>query len=489
MKKTLPLLLFFALFLHQIKAQDKNDLAPCGTRDGKVAWLQSYQKNLEGYPKSDDTLYVPVTIHLVGTNDGNGYFTPNSVLDAFCTLNNDFAPSGIQFYIEGDFNYIANTTYHDHTFQQGAQMMQQYKVPNTINCYIVGSPAGNCGYSSYNLGIALSKGCTGPNDHTWAHEIGHFLSLPHPFWGWEGYTHDYAEPAPVQIDNAIVERVDSLNCGIAGDGFCDTRPDYLNYRWTCNGQGESNELQHDPDSVAFRSDGTLFMSYSNDQCMYRFSEEQTAAMRANLLTEKASYLYNQTPEGIVDQAPVQIAPAPEEVTTYYQSVLFEWEPAPNASHYLLEISPFPTFPFVQFRYIVEGTSHVSTDLSMNKKYYWRLRPYNSRSTCHPYTAVASFETGTLSTVQPVGGIAVLSVDPNPVRPAAQLRISVAVTKPLQLGGQLTSTTGQVMQSFEWEVSQNTESMMLETGNLRPGVYLLQLRSGQGVATRKIVVAH
>ena len=76
-----------------------------------------------------------------------------------------------------------------------------------------------------------------------------------------------------------VERVDGVNCDIAGDGFCDTPADYLNYRWNCNNQGLSNVTQTDPLGEKLKSDGSLIMSYSSDVCSYRFSEEQIAAMQ------------------------------------------------------------------------------------------------------------------------------------------------------------------------------------------------------------------
>ena len=57
-------------------------LAPCGTPSFKSKWLKEYQKNPHGYPKSDTVLYVPLTIHLVGTDGGGGYFKPKSLLEA-----------------------------------------------------------------------------------------------------------------------------------------------------------------------------------------------------------------------------------------------------------------------------------------------------------------------------------------------------------------------------------------------------------------------
>src|SRR5690606_35616736 len=97
----------------------------CGTQEGKMEWLVRYQQNGGQYDRSGGSLFLPIKIHVVGNNQGQGYFGVHNILDAFCTLNNDFAPSDIQFFIFGDFNYINNSDFYEHTFQQGNQMMTQ----------------------------------------------------------------------------------------------------------------------------------------------------------------------------------------------------------------------------------------------------------------------------------------------------------------------------------------------------------------------------
>ncbi len=487
MTKTLTFLFFLTAFFYQAQAQEKQELFPCGTLDGKSDWLIKYQSNPHQFLKTQEIIYVPLTIHLVGTDAGTGYFPVNNLLNAFCTLNKDYEQAGIQFYIEGNLRHIAKTKYYDHTFQQGSQMMHAHKVKNTINCYIVNSPAGNCGYSSYNAGIALAKSCMGANDHTWAHEIGHFLSLPHTFYGWEGTSYDYEEPAPGELDGYTVERVDGTFCEFAGDGFCDTPADYLSFRWNCNGQGMSSILQHDPNGVPFRSDGTYFMSYSNDQCMNRFSEEQIGAMRTNLLTEKSAYLYNQTPKNPVNELPQLLSPVEDEVVDYFQSVVFKWDAVPEATHYLLEISPIKNFPFILFSYVVEGTSFTCTELSSNKKYFWRVRPYNSQFTCQDHSDGVSFKTGLLSSIQVIEGLQGYSLYPNPLSQHEKIQISLTSDRSLHLDGKLFSSSGQVVRNFQWELSSGRQTMSLAADGLHPGLYLIRLASEQAAIEMKVVV--
>ena len=89
-------------------------------------------------------------------------------------------------------NYIGKTSWNNHPdYSDGEDMMHQNNFSNRINCYLVANPAGNCGYYTYSGdAIALSKNCISPSQHTWAHELGHYFSLPHTFFGWEGLTYD-----------------------------------------------------------------------------------------------------------------------------------------------------------------------------------------------------------------------------------------------------------------------------------------------------------
>lgn len=484
------LLLLNFLFLSVFSfAQTNSNLHPCGTQDGKVTWLEDYQKNPQAYSRSDDMLYMPVTIHLVGDNNGNGYFSLKNVLSSFCTLNEDFLPSNIQFFIKGDIRYIDNSSYYNHDGNTGYTMMNNNNVPRTINCYIVDDPAGACGYSIYGLGVALAKGCTGPNSHTWAHELGHNLSLPHTFFGWEGYEHDYTKPAPAFTNGNRVERMDGQFCSNAGDGFCDTPPDYLNYRWSCDNDGFSSIFQITPDSVAFKSDGTLFMAYSNDNCMSRFSDDQIGAMRANIMTEKANHLYSGDPASPVFTTPLQIiSPEHESYTDAYQEVLFEWEALENASEIELEISPFSTFSFIFKKYdVTDMNSFLVTDLLKDKKYYWRLRAYNGWNTCDIYSDYFSFTVGSLTGIADLPRLENIKLAPNPISLGQFLEIQTDLTTTTELRGSLINVAGVQIQNFEWTSHTGQQKKLIPTTELNPGIYFLQLRTEKGIWSEKVVV--
>lgn len=304
--KSLFSLLFVLFSASMVVGQDhphKNELSPCGTVAEKSSWLAEFQKRDPVYKRvlSDSQLiYVPLSVHLVSRDNGFGGFSEEDALAALCTLNEDFEPANIQFYLEGGFQYLADTELYSHqTVTDGGLKMLAYNIENTFNCYLVSSAAGNCGYNLPYAGVANAFNCLGPEDHTWAHEMGHGFELPHPFLGWEGgvshdnsVPHNYSSPAPDSvlfdysdfqdtlylseeriISVSQVEKVDGSNCFEAADGFCDTAPDYLSTRWACNEELTSPIVQTDPNGEKFQSDASLIMSYSFDNCAYRFSDE------------------------------------------------------------------------------------------------------------------------------------------------------------------------------------------------------------------------
>lgn len=475
-----------------ITAGQAQPLAPCGTTEAPTPWLKAYQQNPSAYYRANnDTLYVPLAIHLVGQDNGFGYMTMSKLLDAFCTLNEDFQSAAIRFYIKGDIRYISNSTYFDHNFGEGYDMMVQNNVSDALNCYVVSSPAGNCGYSSYGLGVALAKSCMNASDHTWAHELGHQLSLPHPFNGWEGYEHNYSQNAPASIGFDAVERVDGSNCQFAGDGFCDTEPDYLNFRWTCGANSRSNIIQKDPVGAEFRSDGTLIMGYSDDGCQTRFTEEQIGAMRANLLTERQFLLYNQNPP--VPVASTNLSPIfPQDGQLFANDASFtlEWEPIEGARFYIVEATVLPNFAITLWRAV---TTQPYVDISAenlipNKTAYWRIRPFNGYDGCVGYSDIHSFQLGsTVAIRESSGPVEHLEVLPNPIAGGQALTLSFYTARTLPIRASLLALTGQELRRQSFNAIPGDNRLAIPTAGLPAGLYLIRLEGAGAVVYRKVVV--
>lgn len=476
------------LLLLSIPLWSQNDLNPCGTTDGKSEWLIKYQANPHLFEKSDTPLNVALAIHIVGDNNGNGYFPKSKVFDALCVLNEAFEPANIHFYTTTDFSYIDNSNYYEHSFSQGANMMNNYYTPNKIDCYIVADPAGNCGYSSYGNGVALAKGCLSPTDQTWAHELGHYMSLPHTFYGWEGYEHDYTQPAPTQVNGVTVELVDGSNCDYAADGFCDTPPDYLNDRWSCTAQGRSSQVQHDPSGAAFTSDGSFFMSYSNGACKTRFSDEQIAAMRANLENEQP-YLLTEV-DALEDISTPLVLSFPiqgENAPINGNELTLNWEEVENATGYLVQINPFPNFGSAIIETYTSTPEITVSDLEIGKKYYWRVRAFSEWSSCSDFSASTSFKVATPTAINELDEIHQVKLLPNPSITGQNIKVQFYSEKQDMLTFSILNVQGKQINQTQITAPIGRQTFSIPTNELKQGIYFLQIQSPKGYHYEKFVI--
>lgn len=424
-----------ACMLFQLAGVAAQDMLNCGTPAVLSPWLRRHQATPQAFRHGGDTiLWLPHTVHLTGEDDSTGYFPSSKVVEALCTLNGDYAASNIQFYLTAGFHYIPNSAWnqHDHVLD-GYEMMAVHDVPATVNSYIVQDPAGYCGYNLPYGSMTVNRSCADAGDHTWAHEAGHFFSLPHPFFGWETLDYDYNAPTPFTVtsdaytffqdtvvwdtsasilETRYVEWMDYGNCDTAADLFCDTRPDYLSYRWPCGNDQFSLAPQKDPYGVEFHSDGTLIMSYSYDECKTRFSEEQISAMRANIFDEYPELLTGYQPLPLIENTvSVPVTPLPEDIVDPSEAFL-SWTPTPHATHYIVQLTRFSSFSVVEIELLVEGTSVVVNGLLANKTYRWRVKAFNANSYCGTYTGIFLFDTGETATSLPGTYSSIVRVFPN-----------------------------------------------------------------------------
>lgn len=478
-----------------------SELAPCGTAPGIAPMLLKYTARPQDFvpDRSSDTLYVGLQIHLLARDNGSGRFSPDRLLDAFCRLNQDFAASGIRFYFKNDWNLIDSTGWYQHeTIEQGIDMMLTNNVSGALNAYFAANVADNCGYNLPYAGVAISHGCGGPNSHTWAHEVGHALSLPHPFIGWEGKVYNIANPTPdtltydythfhdsletqipAPLDTALVEYLDGSNCTIAADLVCDTKPDYLSYRWDCDGQGNSLVQQKDPTGATFYSDGTLFMSYSNDNCSNRFSDDQIAIMRATLQTEKTDWLGNGSPEGDITELPELLSPVGGQLTPFSGTVL-QWSAVPNATRYVLQLSRFANFIVKELDVVTDGTSYTLGQLPNNLTYYWRVRAFNDWYACTELTDNASFKTADISTA-PEPDAEGWRIDPGLLAAGDPIHLTFPESWRLQVARcAIYDVAGHLMWENTQQVTQTSNLIYPPSSAWPPGVYRMVFSSGRGV---------
>ncbi|MBU6342907.1 MAG: zinc-dependent metalloprotease [Bacteroidetes bacterium] len=482
----------------------KMDFAPCGTPPGISYWLQNYSQNTPFVAdRNADTLYVGIQIHLLANDNGNGRFTTERLLDAFCRLNSDFEPANIHFFFKDSWNKINKTAWYDHqTIPEGINMMLSSNYPDVLNAYFVQNPAGNCGYNLPYGGVAINHTCANPNDHTWTHEVGHALSLPHPFIGWEGKTYSASSPTPLSLtydytyfhdtlettvpaplDTALVEFVDGSNCQVAADLFCDTKPDYLSYRWNCNSQNNSSFLLKDPIGAEFAVDGTLYMSYSADECQNRFSEAQMAAMRANLLSEKLAWLSNK-PATPALATTTQLSFPPDQATLGVNQTELHWSKVPNAQFYHVLGSRISSFALRDIDVITTDTSLLTPPLALNRKYYWKVRPFNNYSTCAPYSPVWIFTTGATS-AETTANPGMFTIYPTLLTPGALLTIQLKETQNESIQALLYNSLGVLQAQETIRIEQGLAYLHVPT--LENGVFVLVLHHNNQVYSQRLVV--
>ncbi|GIV25151.1 MAG: hypothetical protein KatS3mg026_0843 [Bacteroidia bacterium] len=261
-----------------------------------VGWAQRYcpvdRAFLRPFPPAvswrealTDTLWVPVVFHVI-SQDSAGWLPAYRLGDQLAALNRDYKAAAIQFYLprygpQGEPTcgltwHVSPLGRHDWTTEEDTLKKLCLWPPDSfVNIWIVdemvlstvgyaralGDTAGIPGIVLVKSVVGNRTGVARPFDwgRTAVHEMGHVLSLLHPFeGGCVGTT--------------------PQTCAMEGDEICDTPPQ----RQPAFGcppltTNTCTEIPTDlPDPV------DNFMGYVDDSCMVRFTPEQTQRMRLYL---------------------------------------------------------------------------------------------------------------------------------------------------------------------------------------------------------------
>lgn len=458
------------------------------------------QEQIEAFQSSRAITYVPVKFTVVGDANGNAYVDIDNVFAMLCDMNDDYRTQDVQFYMKDAVNSVRysnnNTVYNDGAGIGASSFMVSNKVANCINIYMSASVTNQVAsyYSPFGDYIFVLNQMTNGSSSTGSHETGHFLSLPHTFYGWEG-TNFNDGTAPNTVGGDPVEKFartgTGSNCASAADGFCDTPADYLSYRANCPYVGGGL----DPTGVAINPEESLIMSYFADACVDSFSTEQKGAMAADLISRGWSSLAAPTPNlAVAGTSVTTVTPATGSTFALSGDVTLTWNAVPNATGYILFIertlfgSPIETVRKV----IVYGTNTYTipaASLSFPRQYSWKVKPFNQYRTCSAYSPSFGFTTtATVSSVQDAfKATAEMRILSNPVGSAtADVLINVpnATTASMLLysmdGRQIFNQNG-----FELNAGDNLE--LLDVSTLTNGFYILVVTTPEGSLQQKLVI--
>ncbi len=448
-----------------------------------------------------DVTWVPLQWHLIARTNGTGRIKEEQIFESMCRLNLEFEPMNMQFFIHEEFNYINNDDFYN-LESTGAGGFQYFlhKVPDAVNLFVGQiNVGGNTGggvagfYSPSDDVIHLDRSYVNFTDEaTVPHEVGHFFSLPHTFYGWETTVYDPSQPTPTSVNWGFwnpVELVDreNGNCENAGDYFCDTPADYISQ----GGSGCSyNGNAVDPDGVAIDPDETNMMSYFFGCDDYLFSEDQQAAVLADFDGRPAIHSIP-TVAPITDFEANLNYPIWGEYVNANNAATFTWEEVPNATHYVVIISPVSSLDIVHDRAIVTTNSFTTSgELTDGREnYYWGVYAYNAVSYCHNEVSKGQFSTDENSVgVKEISGVNDFVVMPNPISNTDELTLFIDSERAVDVDFKLYSATGKNVRSLlNNKINQGKNQFSMNINELPAGMYYLSVQNKEGVLNKKIMI--
>jgi len=454
--------------------------------------------------RAGDPLYVPMKFHRVGRTDGTSYMAITSILDNMCKLGKDFGKfTDLVPYINGDFPTLNSSAAFSQPWSNGAEAaMNNASDNNSVNVFIVGNvdqAGGNgttLGYYDPSFDFLVMRQLEVlDSTSTLSHELGHYFSLMHPFFGWEPSPYsvnDHGNPLLYSVipgTNREIEMVDrSRNCAFTADRLCDTPASYL-FGFAEDNSTTISNCNLTP-SVFDRFGDQLvpmeenMMDYFPGCGEYVFTEQQAEVMHADFNSPsrniiRSSYVPN-TNE--ITSAPTELSPTSGDFIDTYNSIFFEWEAIEHADQYLVEVQD--VFIGTKIEYITDSPNLWVTDLEPNKKYAWFVHPFNETSACYK-SGKKIFDTGeAVTSVEEIKGISSFDIYPNPTQANGDVTIAISSDDQKALNITVKSIDGKLLQSGNQIINAGANRLKLQLPQ-QTGIYLIQLQSENGLLTKRV----
>jgi Secretion system C-terminal sorting domain len=463
------------------------------------------------YRSGDSITFIPIQFHIVGSSNGQGYIELDNLYAGMCRINSDYKDQNIQFFMSGPPIYINNDNLYNNSFENNRSMstylMSVYKTPNAMNIFVgndIVDPPGQFGqtlayYTGYPDVIYSIKSTINSSSKTLSHEIGHFLTLAHPFVGWENenYTQIAAVSggkAPLTMGGKVVEKVarsgGTDNCHLAADGFCDTKPDYNFglYSSACT----YVPVAFDPDSVRVDpvSASDNYMSYFNDFCTTGFSSEQKDAIVLDVVQRGYDRLARPDTTAVIGNPaiewPTSLAPSP------YTTAQLRWTPAQNAIYYAVTIDRTLNGSFIaRVGQWVTTNPYLWVTLEPNREYTWRVRATNAVDFCAnnvtPSERFNSFDW--VLSLNTVSNIQSSRVFPNPSGSDKQVSLEINVGNNTEATVSIQNALGQqVMGKQNLSLVQGSNIQTMDFSMLQAGVYFINVETAKGNISHKVLLS-
>ena len=459
------------------------------------------QAAVDQFVNSRATKYIPVKVHVIGNSNGEGYVSIDNVLKMICDMNEDYASQDIRFYFK-DVTTSIRFANNQNVYNDGASFAAQSymisnKSPNCMNIYV--SQSVNNQVASYYTGfgdfIFMLNQMTADGG-TGSHEAGHFFSLPHTFYGWEGVDHtQYANNnVPSSVSGSTTERTarsgSCSNCASAADGFCDTPADYYSDRIACS----HNLGIKDACSVPIAPESSLLMSYFADNCVDSFSPEQKNAVAADILSRGWNTLTSPNPSNVVSGSGVTATSPANGANVPLSDVTITWSPVTGATAYVLVVQRtlFGTPVEDVVKTIVYGSNSYTIPqamLAQPRTYSWKVKPFNQLNTCSAYSSTFSFNTTSLPSGLETNfsESAELRILSNPVNsPMAEVLINVP--QEMVSGIKIYAMDGKQVANIEnVQLFAGDNVQLLDVSTLNAGMYMVVVSTEKGSLQQKLMI--
>jgi hypothetical protein len=505
------ILIFFLLFSFGYSfAQSQGE---CGVsyEDGLLIREQMFRNRAEVSLQTVRTLqqsrfviHIPLVIHLVGNSNGQGHVTVQNVLSMVCRLNNDFADQNLRFYIKDSLRFVKDDIIFADAYDSVAiDRMIALKDTTALNIFTNGSAGGGVAgyYSRRGDFVFMLNAYANGNSPTITHELGHFFTLPHTFFGWENINARQlysSTAAPDSIGNdwrrrevEFVDRNGSLaNCYSSADGFCDTDADYISQRAQCPLSGTAL----DPSGTPISPNTTLYMSYFFDACVNNFTTEQKTAIMSSVVNRNWLFFAAPNTDSLDWSALVHTSPADMSTVLLNNNLRLEWnaEQVGPAQSYIVIIERilFGTPVAVVYNSIVNDTfAEVPANLFLNAaSYRWQVMPYSNGFTCAGFSQPTQFNVELASSVESYAKEQVeLNLSPNPVK-GNSLNVFFKINNPSEISFRIISSDGRLLMKEPFVPTASGEHFRsIDVSSLPSGLYHIQLLGENVIESRTVSI--